>query len=301
MNDVRPLPLKTREIHNNHMDSTVWNEFEFRSDDIIVATWAKSGTTWTQQIVGQLIFAGDPDLRAGDLSPWLDLRLMPREAKFPLLDAQTHRRFIKTHLPLDAFVFRPDVKHIYVARDGRDAVWSLHNHYLNFTDEIIDLFNNGPDRAGTPVVRPSDDPHAFYRNWFNGGDSPPWSLWENIRSWWEYRDLPNIRLVHFNDLRRDPEGEIRAIADFLEIEVPADRWPAILEYCSFSFMKANADKAAPLGGQIFKGGGKTFINKGTNGRWRDVLTASEVAAYEERALDELGPECARWLADGGKS
>ena len=80
-------------------------------------------------------------------------------------------------------------------------------------------------------------------------------------------------LVHFADLKADMEGEIRRIADFLGIEVAADRWPAIVEHCAFDWMKANAAKAAPLGGVFWDGGAETFINKGTNGRWREVLTA----------------------------
>ena len=59
MNIIEPLgPVKTRELHNHHFDSTIWNDFAFRDDDIVIATYAKSGTTWTQQIVGQLIFGG---------------------------------------------------------------------------------------------------------------------------------------------------------------------------------------------------------------------------------------------------
>src|SRR5204862_6945854 len=68
-------PRKTRELHSHHFDSTVWNEFRFRDDDIIVATYAKSGTTWTQQIVGQLIYKGADQVPVSQLSPWLDLRL----------------------------------------------------------------------------------------------------------------------------------------------------------------------------------------------------------------------------------
>ena len=51
-------PRKTRALMNYHMDSTIWNDFAFRDDDIVVATYAKSGTTWTQQIIGQLVFQG---------------------------------------------------------------------------------------------------------------------------------------------------------------------------------------------------------------------------------------------------
>jgi len=35
-----------------------------------------------------------------------------------------------------------------------------------------------------------------------------------------------------------------------------------------------------------------------NGRWRDTLTAQDVRDYEARALAELGPDCANWLAHG---
>ncbi len=82
---------------------------------------------------------------------------------------------------------------------------------------------------------------------------PFWPFWENVRSWWEIRHLPNLMLLHFNELhfnelKADLPGQIRRIADFLEIPVDESRWPAILEHCSFDYMKANATKSVPLGG-----------------------------------------------------
>ena len=101
------FPQKTRELHNHHFDSTIWNDFQFRDDDIVIATYAKSGTTWVQQIVSQLIFSGADGLEVAEMSPWLDLRVPPKEVKLPAVHAQKHRRFIKTHLPVDALVFSP--------------------------------------------------------------------------------------------------------------------------------------------------------------------------------------------------
>jgi aryl sulfotransferase len=63
-------------------------------------------------------------------------------------------------------------------------------------------------------------------------------------------------------------------------------------------MKRNATKSAPLGGAFWDGGAETFINKGCNGRRKDTLTRDDCAAYEARAVKELGVECARWLATG---
>jgi aryl sulfotransferase len=105
-------------------------------------------------------------------------------------------------------------------------------------------------------------------------------------------------MIHFEDLKRDMPAEIRRIAAFLGIPIDDDRFPAIVEHCSFDYMKRNAARSAPLGGAFWDGGAATFINKGTNGRWRETLTAEDVARYEERARAELGEECARWLANG---
>jgi aryl sulfotransferase len=106
-------------------------------------------------------------------------------------------------------------------------------------------------------------------------------------------------MLHFDDLKRDLPGGIRRIAAFLGIALDEESFARILEHCSFDYMKAHADMAAPLGGKIFEGGGRSFIHKGTNGRWRDELPEAWSRLYEERALAELGPECAAWLRDGG--
>ena len=63
-------------------------------------------------------------------------------------------------------------------------------------------------------------------------------------------------------------------------------------------MKAHAEQSAPLGGVVWEGGAKTFINKGKNGRWHDVLSDADSARYETLALEKLGSECAHWLATG---
>src|SRR3546814_13416108 len=90
-------------------------------------------------------------------------------------------------------------------------------------------------------------------------------------------------------------AEIRRIAAFLDIAIDESRWEAIVEHCSFDYMKAHAAASVPLGGAFWDGGAQTFVHKGTNGRWRDILTAEDCAAYERRALAELGPDCAAWL------
>lgn len=298
MTDPFPAwPIKTRELHTHHFDSTRWNRFRFRDDDIVIATYAKSGTTWMQQIVAQLIFGGQEGLNVHQMSPWIDLRVLPPEV-LDAVDRQTHRRFVKTHLPVDALIFSPKAKYIFVGRDGRDAAWSFHNHHYNATDEYFTQYNAGRPEGLPLLERGSANPYEFYKEWFARNGNPIWPFWQHIRSWWEIRELPNVHLVHFNDLKSDLDGSVREIAAFLGIPIDEEILASVLEHSSFDYMKSHAAEVAPRGGVMWKGGAETFINKGTNGRWRDRLTSEDIAAYEERAVAELGSDCARWLAHG---
>ena len=291
-------PQKSRDLQNHHMDSTIWDDFQFRDDDVVIATYAKSGTTWTQQIVGQLIFKGRGDIAVSELSPWVDLRVPTREEKLAMLEAQDNRRFVKTHLPVDALVFSPDAKYIYIGRDGRDVVWSLYNHHVNANALWYELLNDTPGRVGPAIEMPRDSAVDYFREWMNRDGYPFWPFWENVRSWWQIKDLPNVLFVHFENLKSDLSGEIRRIAAFLDIELDAEIMDRVVDHSGFEFMKANAANVAPLGGAVWDGGAGVFIHKGTNGRWKDALEPSEVSAYDALAREQLGAECANWLETG---
>ncbi len=291
-------PQKQRELHNHHFDSTIWNDFAFRDDDIIIASYAKSGTTWVQQILSQLIFDGEEGLPVAEMSPWLDLRVPPKDVKLPEVEKQTHRRFLKTHLPVDALVFSPQAKYIYIGRDGRDVVWSMYNHHTNANRLWYEALNDSPGRVGLPIEPPPDDITSYFDDWLAKDGHPFWPFWENVGSWWQIRELPNVLLIHFGQLKADMPGEIRRIAEFIGTPIDDAKWDAILEHCSFAYMKANATASVPLGGAFWDGGAETFVHKGTNGRWRDTLSAMASTAYERKAQSELGPECAEWLETG---
>lgn len=291
-------PTKTRDIHNHHMNSTMWDDFKFRDDDIVVSTYGKSGTTWMQQIIAQMIFGGDPELAVAEMSPWLDLRVPPKEVKLPEVEAQAHRRFLKTHLPVDALVYSPKARYLYIGRDGRDVVWSLYNHHVNANAAWYGALNDSPGRVGPPIEPPPDSTRDYFLEWLERDGFPFWSFWENVRSWWAIRDLPNLMFIHFSQLKADMPGQMRRVAEFLDIEIDESRWPQIVEYCTFDWMKINATKSTPLGGAFWDGGAAVFVNKGTNGRWTDELTDEDKRRYEEMAVKELGPECAHWLATG---
>lgn len=303
------LPERTRTYQCHHMDSTRWDYFERRPGDIVIGTSYKAGTTWTQAIVAHLLFPdGEMPATPAQMSPWLDMRLLPLEAVLNLLRSQQHRRFIKTHLPLDGLIYDPEVKYVYVSRDARDVCMSLWNHYTHMTDETVQLMNMIPAREGDEFPPPPEDVRTFWRRWMSQGwfeweseGYPYWGHLANVQSWFDYRHLPNLELFHYQDMLDDTEGEMRRMAAFLEIDVPEAAWPAIVKAVSFQEMKNQGERYVPGGGEFWKGGAQTFLNKGTNGRWRDVLTDEDLALYEEACARVLTPECRAWLEEGRRA
>ena len=291
-------PIRSRTVQTQFFDSSIWDDFEFRPDDIFIVSYPKSGSTWMQQIVAQILFRGAADANVASLSPCVDLRLPPRAEKLAMLRAQTHRRFIKSHLPSDAIVYSPLARYIFVARDGRDVVWSMHNHFGRANDLHYHAFNDAPGRVGPPVVRPPESIRQYFLEWLQGDGYPLLPFWHMIRSWWEIRSLPNVFLVHYQELKDDLEGSMRRVAEFLSVPVAQADWPRLVAHCRFDYMKQHGEQVAPLGGALWDGGAQTFIHRGTNGRWSSVLTPSDCSAYETAARRELGDPCAQWLAAG---
>jgi aryl sulfotransferase len=116
--------------------------------------------------------------------------------------------------------------------------------------------------------------------------------------WNHYRHLPNILFVHFNYLLADLYGQMRRIAAYLDVVVHEETWPALVEKLTFKAMKARAAEVVPGGGGFLQGGAARFLNKGTNGRWRGILTAAELGHYDAVVKKQLSPECRRWLEVG---
>lgn len=296
MTDVSNIawPKKTREIRKYVMDSSLWNDFAFRDDDIVISTWAKSGTTLTQQIVAQLVFNG-ADIYGPNLSPWIDL--LGVEGEKELAAAQTHRRFLKTHVPIDTIVYSPKAKYLFIGRDGRDVFWSWYNHWNSYLPEdLAHTSSLHPDDP--PIGYPNPDMRIAFRDWLDSDAYPNPPFWSHTQGWFDARHLPNLKLLHYVDLREDLPGQIRAIAAFLKIEIDPACFDTIVGHCSIDYMRKKAETEAIHMKGIWKDGAKSFFFKGTNGRWKDVLTPDDVAYYQAEAARNLTHEARLWLETG---
>ncbi|HVN00613.1 MAG TPA: sulfotransferase domain-containing protein [Caulobacteraceae bacterium] len=295
-----------REVRNRIFDSARWAGYQAREGDVVICTYPKCGTTWTQRIVGMLL-AGSA-APASVMGPWPDFRLGPPiEVTLGELEGMTGRRYIKSHVPYDSLPVYEGVKFIHVARDGRDSAMSFHNHMINFQPEMTEVANavsrNDP-KFGDALPQTPEDPAAYFRFWLSDGGAvgdPGASYWEMERSYWAARRDPNMLLVHYNDLKADRAGEIARIAKFIDVDLPAATMAEIVEAAGFEQMKKAGEALLPDAGMIWVGGSQTFLHKGTNGRWQGVCSAADLADYQRRVAEEFTPGLAAWLEGGRRT
>src|SRR5215213_1179696 len=213
-------------------DSGRWDGFAFRPGDVVISTPPKSGTTWTQMLCALLIFDG-PTFPAplGDISPWLDMNIRPLAEVTAVLAAQTHRRFIKTHTPLDGIPLHADVTYLVVGRDPRDVAISWEHHTANMDFARFLALRaaavGNEDLADLPERRvPSEDPVERFRIFVadeTAGGPTLASVLHHLDTGWQRRHDPNVALFHYADLKTDLPGELYRLARVLGIPCSPER------------------------------------------------------------------------------
>jgi hypothetical protein len=291
-------------------NSDRWNGFSFRDGDIVISTPPKCGTTWMQMQCALLLFR-TPDLPAplAHLSPWMDMNTRPLADVHADLEAQTHRRFIKTHTPLGGVPWDERVTYVHVARDPRDVAQSWDNHLSNIDFErffetragAVGLDDLGELGMEGPPEPPPDDPALRFWIWVEGdgtgkGPSGLSGLVHHSRTFWDVKAAPNVHLFHYSDLRADLAGQMARLAEALGVEPPSDE---LVEAARFENMKARAEHLVPNSDTPFWVSSTKFFDKARNGDWRDLIGEDGMPRYEaalQGATDDV--ELATWLHTG---
>lgn len=307
---MKLLQAATKECRTWTEDSRRWRLYAPQPDDIVIATYPKCGTTWTQRIVASLVFKTAEPVTLKDHSPWIDCRFfLSTQELTEAIAGLTQRRFFKSHLPFDGLPLYDQVKYIHVARDGRDAAMSWHNHVTAMQPGIIeklDQIGREDESLGRPFPLPCPDPADEFHRWLSestiawqSDGLPNSSYFHFQKSWWDERHRPNVLMVHYNNLKADLPGEIARMAAFLGIEIEPDLLARLVEAAGLSAMRRDAGRLTPDIDEVFEGGAERFLHRGTNRRWAGIYRPEDLALYEEKVRTALPPDCARWLEEGG--
>jgi aryl sulfotransferase len=289
------LPKRTVTYSSDTSTSGIWALFKPRDGDIYICTPPKSGTTWMQSICGMLVF-GDAAVNPGigTTSRWIDSAFNDEAEVLACLDAQTHRRYIKTHTPLDGITYDPGGTYLTVYRHPLDVIFSAQSHLRNMKNGALDHLI-------------AEDMNAAVRDWIDAPFSPNdniggslESLVHHYLSYRQFAPLPNIQLFHNEDLKHDLPGAITRLGQILGQDLSAPFVEAVAHAATFSSMKANAANFAPSADRGIWKDNAQFFASGSSRKWDGALSAEVMDHYGKRMDTLLGSGDSAWFETGAQ-
>ncbi|XP_070846355.1 sulfotransferase 1C2 [Chaetodon trifascialis] len=250
------------------------NIWAFRPDpsDLLIATYPKAGTTWTQEIVDLLLHNGDAEAckRAPTpiRSPFLEIvPPPPMPSGLDLLAKMDPPRTIKTHLPFQLVppgFLENRCKTIYVARNAKDNLVS----YYHF-----DCMN---------LTQPEPGPWEGYIHKFMRGELAWGSWYDHVKGFWEEREKRNILYLFYEDMKENPRREVERIMKYLDLSLSDEVISKIVELTSFKKMKENPmANYSFIPATIFDQSISHFMRKGEVGDWVNHFTPEQSKMFDE--------------------
>jgi hypothetical protein len=240
-----------------------------RDDDVFIASFPKSGTTWTQQIVRLvysrgLIHDNDPSLHA--IIPWLDdSEDLP---DLSVVDTLTSPRVFKSHNPYHLLPRKLTESNrlIYVTRTAKDTAVSMYFHTFGFK------------------MYEYDEPIEHFIGEFMAGRVEYGPYWTHLSSWYVQRKRSNILVLHYEDMQRNLAATVARVARFLNQPLTGDAIDRIAELSTFSSMKKDPRTSMQLWDEEQRKPGMPFMRKGKAGDWTNHFTP-ELARVFDNAFE----------------
>ncbi|KAJ8414180.1 hypothetical protein AAFF_G00050500 [Aldrovandia affinis] len=240
--------------------------------DVLIATYPKAGTTWTQEIIDLLLHNGDAEAcqRAPTTVriPFLEICSPPPiPSGLDLLLTMSPPRVIKTHLPIQLVpegFWENKCKVIYVAHNAKDNMVS----YYHF------------DRMN--MTQPEPGPWEGYIHKFMKGELGWGSWYDHVKGYWEEKEKRNILYLFYEDMKENPRREVERIIEYLDLSVPEDVIAHVVQLTSFKVMKENPMANytfIPKG--VFDHSVSPFMRKGEVGDWVNHFSTVQSDLFDE--------------------
>ncbi|KAM5253515.1 sulfotransferase 1C4 [Hipposideros larvatus] len=248
----------------------IW-DFQAKPDDLLISTYPKAGTTWTQEIVDLIQNEGDVDKS----------HRAPTHIRFPFIEmiipfigsgleqanAMPSPRTLKTHLPIHLLppsFLEKNCKIIYVARNPKDNMVSYY-HFQRMNKSL-----------------PAPGTWEEYFESFLAGKVCWGSWYDHVKGWWDAKDQHRILYLFYEDLKMNPKHEIQKLAEFIGKSLDDKVLDKIIHHTSFDIMKQNPmANYSSIPTEIMNHSISPFMRKGEVGDWKNHFTVAENERFDE--------------------
>uniref|UniRef100_H0Y072 Sulfotransferase n=2 Tax=Otolemur garnettii TaxID=30611 RepID=H0Y072_OTOGA len=263
-----PFPKKD---YNPEILRKVQEEFVIKDEDVLIITFPKSGTNWLIEILCLIYSKGDTkwiqSVPIWERSPWIE-----SEPGFAFANDREGPRLLSSHLPIHLFpksFFSSKAKVIYVIRNPKDIIVSGY------------FFWNSVHFVKKPKSMEQ------YLEWFLEGNVPYGSWFDHVRAWMSMRERENFLMLSYEELKRDTEGNIEKICQFLGKKVEPEELNLILKNSSFQAMRENKMSNFSILDDTYIVHKNPLLRKGVTGDWKNYFTVAQAEAFDKLFQEKM--------------
>ncbi|XP_066285967.1 sulfotransferase 1B1-like [Branchiostoma lanceolatum] len=212
--------------------------FQIRDDDVVVASYPKTGTNWLAEIVvkilraaGKVAESSDTMMRGGALEMKLPTARRPGYINLAELPSP---RLVITHLPIQFApkgISKPQnkVKVLVPMRNPKDTAVSM----FHFSKKLMPMMGGNSDD-----LRWEDFVQDFSARIVPYGD-----FCDHVSGWWQMRDDPHFLFLKYEDMKKDLPNAVNTTVTFLEVDLDESTINNIAEASTFNNMKPILDNS----------------------------------------------------------
>ncbi|CAH1268297.1 SULT2A1 [Branchiostoma lanceolatum] len=252
--------------------------FQIRDDDIVVASYPKTGTNWLIEIVIKILRAAGKTEESSDtmtVGPMEVQRLTALQPGYMKLAELPSPRLVMTHLPIQ---FAPNgiskpqnkVKVLVPMRNPKDTAVSMF-HFLKY---LMQMMGEKDDLRWEDFVQD-----------FSSGIVPYGDFCDHVSGWWQMREDPHFLFLKYEDMKKDLLSAVKTIVTFLGVDLDESTVKGIAEASTFNNMKPDLDNAAAAER-------RHIARKGIVGDWKNYFSTEESEVFDawcEKKLAGTGP------------
>ncbi|XP_063708275.1 sulfotransferase 1B1-like [Culicoides brevitarsis] len=261
--------LVPSEILENHNSVTILHDFEkyvddirdlqVFEDDIWIISYPKSGSTWAQEAVWQIMHDIDIENEAGkaplntrigflELSALVELP--NRKSSVETVKKMQRPRIIRSHLPIaflpkELWIVKPRI--VYLMREAKETAVSWYHHYINIhnflgqKEDFLELFLKG---------------NLIFGNY-----------WDHIEQFTLLHEwYKNMKIYKFEEILTNMEKILQDLGKFLNKSLTPNETEKLLHHLAFETMKSNpavnGAELKPIVEAFHPGTNYTFMRRG---------------------------------------
>ncbi|XP_076821597.1 amine sulfotransferase-like [Clavelina lepadiformis] len=246
-----------------------YKNWTFREGDVFLVSYPKTGTNWAKEIMRQILYRDETLDKLTNLLP-INLRVLEIDPceKFKVWDElPLKRRLIGTHLPPELIdverIKQANAKVVYMLRNPKDQIvsWQKFLQNLDLSDEIMEMVDSGWEKYFEHVVTGECPDGTKRGEWYP----------DHIRAWYKYKDYKNFYFLQYEEMKKDIIGEIKKLAQFLEVSLCEEDILKIANATSFSNMKASKTSDDNNHSHVLA----VNMRKGEVGGWKNHFTVAQ--------------------------